>query len=118
MQQKKKEGPHGGPSSYFDWLDFGLVGGLRRVSSYFLLLITDALLAITLSAYARRAGVYRCVFWSGVASDDASMRAALKDWLTIPAPAPAGRRKARTNKILRRKLIRCVSHESPLGNPL
>ena len=46
------------------------------------------------------------------------MRAALKDWLMLPATEPAGRRKVRTNRILRRKLIRCVSHESPLGNPL
>ena len=72
---------------------------------------------VKLSAYVRRAGVCHCVFWSGVASDDASTRAALKGWWTLPAPELAGRRKMSTNKILRLKLKRCVSHESPLGIP-
>jgi hypothetical protein len=33
--KRKKEGPHGGPSSYLDSSDFGLPAGLRQVSPYF-----------------------------------------------------------------------------------
>ena len=91
----------------------------RRAASLALFLylqIADGLRVINSLAYARRAGVCRCVFWSGVASDDASRHVALKDWWKFPEPA--GQRKARTNRILRRELRRSVSHESPLGNPL
>jgi hypothetical protein len=67
--------------------------------------------------YARRAGVWRRAFLSGDDCGGASMHAAWMDCSTFPALELAARQKVSTDKVLRQKLERCASLESPLGYP-
>jgi len=117
-QQKKKEGPHRGPSLYFQTPELNLGAGLPQLSvglSFFYLSTESRVTA--LPAGEKCAGVSRRVSSRDGVCDDALRRAAWMGCRTLPAPELAGLRKVPIDKIPRRTLKRCASLESPLGNP-
>src|ERR1700676_3569780 len=113
MQQKKKEGPHGGPSLFLWSLSFYLRVGPPQFTLYFSFSNSKGFHAVTILVGARCAGASRHASFHGGASGDVLKHAVWKDCRTSPVPRFVDPRKRPTGKLLLRSLRKCASLESP-----